>query len=226
MLRVTGSDAEAYLQGQVSADVCALSDGDTAWSLALEPNGRMVALFRVHRRSAAEFWLDVDAGFGDALAARLQRFVLRTDVAFEPGCEQIPEPVSWPGISDPADERQRILAGMPRMGAEITPETIPAECGQTMIEQAVSFTKGCYTGQELVARIDSRGGNVPRPVRVLRAEGDMRAGAAVVCGGAEVGRVTSAAGDVGLAPLKRAVQIGASVQAGGVDATVAAPQGA
>jgi folate-binding protein YgfZ len=46
------------------------------------------------------------------------------------------------------------------MGAELTPKTIPHEAG--VVARTVSFTKGCYTGQELVARIDSRGGNVPR----------------------------------------------------------------
>ena len=51
------------------------------------------------------------------------------------------------------------------MGAELTEATIPAEAGQWLIDASVSFTKGCYTGQELVARIDSRGGNVPRPLR-------------------------------------------------------------
>ncbi len=51
------------------------------------------------------------------------------------------------------------------MGAELTDKTIPGETG--LIELTVSFTKGCYTGQELVARIDSRGGNVPRRLRRL-----------------------------------------------------------
>ncbi len=223
-IRVTGSEAEAYLQGQISADVCAMADGDTAWSLALAPSGRMVALFRIHRVSAEEFLIDVDAGYGEALTERLRRFVLRTDVRFEPVDAAIPAPLAWPGVSDPADERQRILALMPRMGAEITEATIPAEAGQAVIEAAVSFTKGCYTGQELVARIDSRGGNVPRPVRVLRAEGTVQAGAEVVFDAAVVGQVTSACGDVALAPLKRSVQIGAEVEVGGVAAVVIEPR--
>ena len=58
------------------------------------------------------------------------------------------------------------------MGRELTEDTIPGEGGQRLIDLSVSFTKGCYTGQELVARIDSRGGNVPRPVRVLAADGE------------------------------------------------------
>ena len=60
------------------------------------------------------------------------------------------------------------------MGAELTEDTIPAEAGQWLVDASVSFTKGCYTGQELVARIDSRGGNVPRPVRLFVVEGERR----------------------------------------------------
>jgi folate-binding protein YgfZ len=63
--------------------------------------------------------------------------------------------------ADDAYEAVRIEAGVPMMGRELTEQTIPAEA-TGVVERAVSFTKGCYTGQELVARIDSRGGNVPR----------------------------------------------------------------
>ena len=86
----------------------------------------------------------------------------------------------------------RIAAGIPAMGAELTEKTIPAEAG--IVERAVSFTKGCYTGQELVARIDSRGGNVPRRLRgvVVEAAGDAPpVGASVVVDGKEVGTLTS-----------------------------------
>lgn len=67
-------------------------------------------------------------------------------------------------------ERLRVRAGVSAVGAEVDEATIPAELGQWVIDQSVSFTKGCYTGQELVARIDSRGGNVPKPVRGLIVE--------------------------------------------------------
>ena len=87
----------------------------------------------------------------------------------------------------------------------------------------MSFTKGCYTGQELVARIDSRGGNVPRPVRVLQASGDVNVGDEVTVGDDLVGVVTSAAGDVALAPLMRKVEIGDQVMVGAVTASVVAP---
>src|SRR5205807_10235557 len=60
-------------------------------------------------------------------------------------------------------EAVRVEAGIPKMGSELTERTIPAETG--LVERAVSFTKGCYTGQELVARIDARGSRVPRHLR-------------------------------------------------------------
>ena len=68
-----------------------------------------------------------------------------------------------------AFEAARIEAGVPEMGHELTDKTIPQEAG-ALVEHAVSFTKGCYTGQELVARLDARGGNVARRLRgvVLR----------------------------------------------------------
>jgi folate-binding protein YgfZ len=125
--------------------------------------------------------------------------------------------VDLPSSDHAALDAARIEAGVPRMGAELSETTIPAEGGQWLIDASVSFTKGCYTGQELVARIDSRGGNVPRPVRGLRIAGDDTAGlvgASVFAGGAEVGVLTSVGrssvlGTVALAPLARSVEDGA-----------------
>jgi folate-binding protein YgfZ len=192
-VRVSGPDAAAYLQGQISQDIESLAAGEVAWSLVLQPTGKLDAWFRIQRVSDETFLLDIDA------------------------------PLTWPGVVDPTDERQRIRAGMPRMGAELTDETIPGEGGQQLIDLSVSFTKGCYTGQELVARIDSRGGNVPRPVRVLQASGDVNVGDEVTVGDDLVGVVTSAAGDVALAPLMRKVEIGDQVMVGAVTASVVAP---
>lgn len=227
-VRVEGPEAAAYLQGQISQDVDAVGVGDTAWSLVLAPDGKVEAWFRIHRSADDEFLLDVDAGHRDALIARLERFKLRTDATITATDDTIPAPIEWPGLDDPGDERARILAGFPRMGAELTPATIPAEAGATLIERSVSFTKGCYTGQELVARIDSRGGNVPRPVRLLVAErgsAPLEVGADVLSDGDVVGVVTSAAGDVALATVQRKVEIGATVEIGAATARLSEPGG-
>lgn len=157
-------------------------------------------------------------------------------------------PAGWPGIEGydvigpaaavPADvpttsvasfAAARIRAGVPAMGAELTADTIPVEVGQWVIDTSVDFTKGCFTGQELVARIDSRGGNVPRHLRglVVPGPGPVPApGDAVVVDGADVGRVTSAAADpsgdgaLALALVRRAVTPPADAEVGGRAATV------
>jgi folate-binding protein YgfZ len=118
-------------------------------------------------------------------------------------------------------ERRRILAVVPRSGVDIGPATIPAEAGRWTIDAGVSFTKGCYTGQELVARIDSRGGNVPHPLRLVRFTSPVAAGQRVNdAGGAELGVLTSAAGEVALAPLPRRTEVGGPVWAEGVPGVV------
>jgi len=133
-----------------------------------------------------------------------------------------------PLAASSALEALRIECGVPRMGAELTVDTIPAEVGAWLIEASVSFTKGCYTGQELVARIDSRGGNVPHPIRGLRVEGDVPpVGATLHLEGREVGRVTSAArsaalGTIALAVVGRAVAVGQIVEVRGPDGTARA----
>ena len=110
-------------------------------------------------------------------------------------------------------ERWRLEAGVPRMGADIDETTIPNETGLT--DLAVSFTKGCYRGQELVERIASRGVQ-RRLLRRLRAGGDIRTGASVVVDGDEIGTVTSSAGGLALAYVRGAVEPGASVDVDGL----------
>jgi folate-binding protein YgfZ len=260
VVTVTGPEAGRYLQGQLSQEVVALPDGASTWSLILQPTGKVDAWLRVHRRSDEEYVLDVDAGSGDALVARLRRFLLRTKAeiggptpttfahvrrpptqavlddgngaaggaAIGPGVSGHDRPVDpTAGVGDdnpvsPATyERYRIAHGVPAMGAELTDDTIPAEAGQWLIDASVSFTKGCYTGQELVARIDSRGGNVPRPVRLLVVDGEVPVapGAPVRADGSAAGVVTSATpplspGHPGLAlaPLARSIGPGSTVE--------------
>ena len=255
LIRVRGADAASYLQGQVSQDIAGIAVGASAWSLLLDPTGKLVSWFRIHRLDDETFVLDLEPGAVESTVARLERFRLRTavDFATETGWriaavrDETPAPdgdlvaaVSWPGWEgtdvllgpstpdpaiDPAPDPQafearRIAAGVPRLGVDLTTDTIPAEGGAALIESSVSFTKGCYTGQELVARIDSRGGNVPRPVRVMTATEPVTVGAPVVLDGQEIGRVTSAAGTVALAPILRKAEPGATVDVGGVAATV------
>ncbi len=127
-----------------------------------------------------------------------------------------PDPTVPAGVELVGTERYeavRIEAGVPVMGRELTEATIPAEAG--VVDRTVSFTKGCFTGQELVARIDSRGGNVPRRLRGVVLEpgvDEPPAGARLEVGGDEVGTLTSVAwspalgAHVALAYVRRAVE--------------------
>ncbi len=119
-------------------------------------------------------------------------------------------------VACPVDayEAHRIECGIPVMGSELDERTIPAEAG--VVDATVSFTKGCYTGQELVARIDSRGGNVPRRLRGLIVADDVvpPVGAAVRSDDKQVGTLTSVA---------RSLELGASVALAYVGRAVSPP---
>ena len=123
----------------------------------------------------------------------------------------LPDGATW--CSPESWDAVRIEAGVPMGGREVTASTIPAEAG--LVDRSVSFTKGCFTGQELVARLDSRGSNVARRLAGLVVAGGERPpdGASVwtTDGEHEVGTLTSTAwspghaGQVALATLHRRV---------------------
>ena len=246
VIRASGPDTEAFLQGQLSQDIAPLAPGESAWALLLQPQGKVDAWLRITRIDATSFLLDLDAGAAEATLTRLNRFKLRTacdleteswstvsirgpgahdvEIAAASGAEVV-VPAGWPGVEGidalgasvalPDEltvaslddlELLRVACGVPAMGAELTESTIPAEAG--VVERSVSFTKGCYTGQELVARIDSRGGNVPRRLRGLLAAdaAALAVGQAVESGGVDVGIVTSKSGPVALAYIRRSIE--------------------
>jgi folate-binding protein YgfZ len=105
-------------------------------------------------------------------------------------------------LSDEELERLRIQAGTPRFGSEIDDRVLPAEAGLT--ERAVSFTKGCYPGQEPIARQHYRG-KVNRRLRVLAVEGHVAPESEVRLGEKAVGRVTSSVPGLALAYVRTEV---------------------
>jgi tRNA-modifying protein YgfZ len=197
---VTGPDALTYLQSQVSQDLRDVAVGESRWTLVLEPTGKVDVLARATRTGEEAWLLDTDAGYGDVLQSRLQRFKIRVKADIEP--------VELEEVDGPGDaEAERIRAAWPAMGAEIVPgETIPGELPH-VVRLAVSFTKGCYPGQELVERMDSRGSTAPRLLRRVQLSGAAAAGSTLVVGGQEVGRLTSVAGTAGLAVVRRSVDV-------------------
>jgi len=230
VVQVDGPDALTYLQSQLSQDLRPLQVGQSAWSFVLQPTGKVDVLLRVWRISDDTFVLDTDEGFGEVLTARLNRFKIRVKADITPldwtcialrgdGAAQSEGLASWgdgidllgPDVQPPAgvehggSERllsARVGAVWPQMGAEIVPgETIPAETGITGV--AVSFTKGCYPGQELVERMDSRGASAPKLLQLVTVAEGAVAGEAYLLDGAPVGALTSVSGTVALAYVKR-----------------------
>ena len=234
VILVEGPDAQTYLHSQVSNDLRPLQVGSSCWAFLLQPTGKVDVLTRVWRRGEESYVLDTDAGFGEVLVARVNRFKIRVKadvtsvdwscIAVRPDDAQplaAPEGavIGWgggydllgPDVAPPADAVEgsadellaaRVAAGWPSMGTEIEPgETIPAETGVTGV--AVSFTKGCYPGQELVERMDSRGSIGPRLLQVVDVPAGAVAGDPLLRDGEAIGTVTSVAGTRALAYVKR-----------------------
>lgn len=106
------------------------------------------------------------------------------------------------GEGTPADfELARVRAFWPTMGVDMTSDSVPSETGLTDV--AVSFTKGCYPGQELVERMDSRGATAPRSLRLIRAATGAKVGEPVVIDAQEIGIYTSVCSEFALALIKR-----------------------
>ena len=260
VVRVSGDDALTYVQSQISQDIRGLAVGASAYSFVLQPIGKIDALFRITRVADQEFVIDTDHGFGEPLMTRLNRFKIRVKVdiaAMQWRCVSVryateavahgvpawgaadafdligPDPQAPAGVAQGSLaelELARISAGWPAMGSEITDATIPAETG--VVAYAVNFTKGCYPGQELVERMDSRGSQAPRFVRRLQSAAQLNVGDEITHGATVVGHVTSSAqrpasGDnagewCALASISRSVQPSDVVQVCGHDVTVLA----
>ena len=151
--------------------------------------------------TSAQVVLKAQWGDGSAIDVRLRNSEAVTFAT------DIPEDVEAEHI-----ESLRIQRGWPAMGREmIAGETLPAATG--LVPISVSFTKGCYPGQELVERMDSRGSTAPKTLRLLRGTDavGLMVGEPVMVGGANVGIATSVAGDCALAYVARSVEIGEAV---------------
>jgi tRNA-modifying protein YgfZ len=216
---VTGPEAAEYLQRMLSNDIEGLAPGESCEALLLTPRGRIVAPMTVFRRAPDDFVLLTEPELAESLRAALVRSRLRSKVevkveehesalvvgretprggianreygvaAYEVLDEELP---AWGEIGDDELELLRIRAGTPRFGQELDDRVLPAEAG--LEERAIDFEKGCYPGQEPIARQHFRG-RVNRRLRVLAMEGDElpEYDAELAYDGKAVGRVTSAA---------------------------------
>ena len=232
-----GPDAGDFLQRMVSNDI----ERAPCPALLLTPKARVIAPLVVVRRADDDYLLLTEPGLGEAVRATLlrARFAAKVDVELEEhtsvvvfgGDEGIPnDEYGVPAVevldgevpSDPADadelERLRILARRPRWGQEIDDRVLPAEAGLT--DTHVSFTKGCYPGQEPIARLHYRG-KANRELRVLEVEGAPEPDTEVKAGDKVVGRVTSSVPGLALAYVRTDVPKGSELTIAGATASTA-----
>jgi folate-binding protein YgfZ len=225
-VRVAGPDAPDYLQRMVSNDVLALGVGDSCDALLLTAKAKLVAPLRILRRGEADFLLATEPELGGRVRAELLRFRFAAKAEIEAeeheswlvlgGGEVLDERPPGEEVDANEFERWRIENGVPSWGHELDDRVLPAEAGLT--ETHVSFTKGCYPGQEPIARQRYRG-KVNRTLRVLELDGEP-AGDELTRDGRVVGRVTSRAGDLALAYVRVEVPAGAVVDVAGAPAVV------
>jgi tRNA-modifying protein YgfZ len=214
-VRVAGPDAEDFLQRMVSNDV---ANGDCE-ALLLTPKARIIAPLRIVGRAPHEFLVMTEPGLGDTVRVQLLRSRFNAKVEIEPEehqswlvlgeVEVLDERPEGEEASDDDVERWRIESGVPRWGHELDDTILPAEAG---LEQThISFTKGCYPGQEPIARQHHRG-KVNRRLRILDLEGDAELGDDLLLDGKRVGRITSAVPGVALGYVRTEVPDDAQLQ--------------
>jgi folate-binding protein YgfZ len=275
-LRLTGTEAADYLQGQVTNDVAGLAPGTGCYAALLTHKGKMVADMRVLR--GEDFvWVDAEPEALPALVRNASMYSIGRDVRHDdvttaysilsligpaarepldvaPPAEEhafvtgehglyvatdagvdvicpaddaaaVREALGVEPVSEEAAECLRIESGRPRFLHDVGTDTIPQEAD--LNERAVSFTKGCYVGQETVARLHYKG-KPNRHLRGLRLSAPVASGEEILLGERVVGEVGSTAvsprfGPIALAVVRREAEPGAAVKVGSaaVDGEVA-----
>jgi folate-binding protein YgfZ len=186
---VRGPDAADYLQRMVSNDVEALAVGEACPALLLTAKARVIAPLVVWRRGEEDFLVLTEPGLGDRVRAELLRLRFRAKCEIEaeghqsalvfgsddgfttdwPEAREVLDSELEPTLNAAELELRRIEAGVPRWGHEIDEKILPAEAG--LDETHISFSKGCYPGQEPIARLHYRG-HTNRELRVVELDGD------------------------------------------------------
>jgi tRNA-modifying protein YgfZ len=207
-VRVAGPDACDYLHRMVSNDVEALQVGDACPALLLTAKARLIAPLVVWRRGGDDFLLLTEPALGEPVRVHLTRMRLRAQCEIEPeehrsalvfggdgiatdfpGAVEVLDSGLEPTLGADELERRRVEAGVPRWGHELDDRILPAEAGLDVTH--VDFGKGCYPGQEPIARLHYRG-KANRALRVLELADVPPYDAELVHDGKVVGRVTSA----------------------------------
>jgi len=222
VFRITGSQRESFLQGMVTNDVARLADGPV-YAAVLTPQGKYLADFLLVPDADAVL-LDAPAGLADGLVKRLSMYKLRadvqiaeTDLKVAQGTGPAPEG-AWPdprhpglgwraygdreGGIDPADwDALRVAHVVPEAGVELIPEqSFILEMGFDRL-RGVDFRKGCFVGQEVVARMKHKT-ELRKGLARVEIDGAAPVGTPVEADGKPAGTLHTQAGGAALAYLR------------------------
>ena len=181
---VSGVDARSFLQGQLTCNMDALTRDNPLLACVNSPQGRVQAVLSVYERDA-ELMLVVVSTMTEKTVQRLRKYVLRSKVKIE-ALPNAPSPETTTSLLS------QLRAGIPH----VFPETYEAFVAQMLnldILGAISFDKGCYTGQEIVARAHYRGAVKRRMFRFAADSSPPAPGVRLVCRGEHAGDVVYAA---------------------------------
>jgi folate-binding protein YgfZ len=146
---VEGDDATSFLDGQLSQSMHDVAQG--RWSNVLEPTGEVISSLWV-RGSDTKYELLVPSELADAVLQRLRRFLIRVRCSITLALE---------ASDGPLKTHSDLEAAQMPWTTEFARHLMPHSFGPSYVAATVSFTKGCFTGQELVGRMDARGASMP-----------------------------------------------------------------
>ncbi len=221
VLVLTGADRVDFLQGLVTNDVKKATKDGIVYTALLTPQGKFIADFFVIGETD-RLLIDVATSHLQTLGQRLTMYRLRADVQIAPSdivvsCGTGPAPdgalpdprdpaMGWrhygkADISDDTDwEALRVLHSIPATGIELTEETYILEAGFERLN-GVDFRKGCFVGQEIVARMKHKT-TLRKGIAQVAITGDAQPGNDITANGKPVGTLHTVSGDRGLAYLR------------------------
>lgn len=181
-LAVRGKDRALFLHRLLTQDIRGMSAGQVRPACLLDRLGK-IQLAVLISVQPEEILLELRAETAESALILLEKYRIS---------EQVQLVLSKAGAVSEKTDCQRISAGVPGIGKELTSEVIPNELGSEWLERFVSFTKGCYVGQEIVARIKHRA-HPPRLLSGFVMEGVLapEEGSSILLGGEPAGVVTS-----------------------------------
>lgn len=209
IVEFSGSDWRSWLQGQITQDIRLLSEENSISFCMTKPTGQMVTFGDLHLVKG-KGWMVVPKSSVQAVLERVDLMVITEDVQAEVldvrlvhvidasdglpsnrtgmmGFDQVVKGRSPSALSKEAFEIARLEAGLPSYGIDTDERTLPPELGERFDHRYVSYSKGCYTGQEILQRIHSRG-HTNQTWRVYTSRTEPKIGTII---GKNFGRVTS-----------------------------------